>query len=216
MSLYSMTVLLKAAEEHSCAVGAFSVSNLEMIRGAVRAAEEADTPIILQIAEVRLPHAPLSLIGPAMLAAAKQAKVPVAVHLDHGTTLDCIRKALDLGFTSVMFDGSALSMEENIRLTRQVIEMARPTGASVEAEIGVIGKTESGEDRSALPRRRACASSGRPGWTPWQSPSAMLTASMSARRTCALIYWKRSAASPAPRWSCTAAPASATRTSAAA
>ena len=150
MSLYSMTVLLKAAEEHSCAVGAFSVSNLEMIRGAVRAAEEADTPIILQIAEVRLPHAPLSLIGPAMLAAAKQAKVPVAVHLDHGTTLDCIRKALDLGFTSVMFDGSALSMEENIRLTRQVIEMARPTGASVEAEIGVIGKTESGEDRTAV------------------------------------------------------------------
>ena len=150
MSLYSMSPLLKAAEEHSAAVGAFSVSNLEMIRGVMRAAEETETPVILQIAEVRLPHAPLNLIGPAMLAAARQAKVPVAVHLDHGTTFSCIQQALDLGFTSVMFDGSALSMEENMLATRRVIELARPRGATVEAEIGVIGKTESGEDRTAV------------------------------------------------------------------
>ena len=96
MPLYNMSPLLKAAEAHGAAVGAFSVSNLEMIRGVMRAAEETETPVILQIAEVRLPHAPLSLIGPAMLAAARQAKVPVAVHLDHGTTFQCIQHGLSL------------------------------------------------------------------------------------------------------------------------
>lgn len=150
MPLCNMVSLLQDAETHGCAVGAFSVSSLEMIRGVIRAAEEMSTPVILQVAQIRLPHAPLYLLGSAMLTAARHARVPVAVHLDHGLTLPCIREALDMGFTSVMLDGSTLPLEENIRLTRQVISLARPYGASVEAEIGVIGKTESGEERSAV------------------------------------------------------------------
>ncbi|MBQ2953990.1 MAG: ketose-bisphosphate aldolase [Clostridia bacterium] len=144
MSLINMKELLAEARAQNRAVGAFSVSSMEMICGVVRAAEALDTPVILQVAQVRLPHSPLHVIGPAMLAAARNAQVPVAVHLDHGMTEDCIRKALDIGFTSVMFDGSRLPMEENIARTREIARLAARYGASVEAEIGVVGKTETG------------------------------------------------------------------------
>ena len=149
MSLASMKELLQAARAENRAVGAFSVSSVEMIDGVIRAAEAAGTPVILQVAQVRLPWSPLHIIGPAMLQAARHAKVPVGVHLDHGTTLDCIREALEMGFTSVMFDGSRLPMEENIARTREVICMAEKYGAAVEAEIGVVGKTESGQALTA-------------------------------------------------------------------
>lgn len=144
MSLVNMKELLQEARAQNRAVGAFSVSSIDMICGVVRAAEALDTPVILQVAQVRLPHSPLQVIGPAMLAAAHRARVPVAVHLDHGLTEDCIREALGLGFTSVMFDGSRLPMAENIARTREIAHLAAGYGASVEAEIGVVGKTETG------------------------------------------------------------------------
>lgn len=144
MPLVNMKALLKDAEEKNYAVGSFSVANLEMIQGVVKAAEETKSPIILQIAEVRLNHSPLKIIGPAMLAAAESASVPVAVHLDHGTTLECIGEALRLGFTSVMFDGSHLSFEENVEMTKEVVSMAKPYSAAVEAEIGCVGGSEDG------------------------------------------------------------------------
>ena len=84
MALVTMKSLLTQAGNEQRGVGAFSVGNMEMVKGAVRAAEETDTPIILQIAEVRLPHSPLELMGPMMVQAAKEAKVDIAVHLDHG------------------------------------------------------------------------------------------------------------------------------------
>lgn len=149
MSLVTMRELLRHARAENRAVGAFSVSSVDMICGVVRAAEALKTPVILQVAQVRLPHSPLHVIGPAMLTAARNAAVPVGVHLDHGTTEDCIREALELGFTSVMFDGSRLPMEENIVRTQAVVRMAEKYGASVEAEIGVVGKTESGEALTA-------------------------------------------------------------------
>ena len=142
--LANLRELLKDAQEKNYAVGSFSVANMEMILGVIKAAEETRSPIILQIAEVRLNHSPLALIGPMMLAAAEEADVPVAVHLDHGTTLDCIRQALDIGFTSVMFDGSHLPLEENIRITKQVVEEAKDYDAAVEAEIGCVGGSEDG------------------------------------------------------------------------
>lgn len=144
MSLVNMKDLLQKAKEGNYAVGSFSVANMEMILGIVKAAEEMNSPIILQIAEVRLNHSPLEIIGPTMLAAAKNAGIPVAVHLDHGTTLDCIKKALELGFTSVMFDGSHLPFEENIRMTKEVVSLAKSYGAAVEAEIGCVGGSEDG------------------------------------------------------------------------
>lgn len=139
-----MSELLGEAGRHSCAIGAFNVSSIPMIMGYVRTAEELRTPIIIQIAESRLKYSPLHIIGPAMLAAAREASVPVAVHLDHGTTFECIDLALKIGFTSVMYDGSARSMEENIAGTSEVISRARRYGAAVEAEIGKVGKNEDG------------------------------------------------------------------------
>lgn len=150
MSLVNMKELLQKAKEGNYAVGSFSVANMEMILGIVKAAEEMNSPIILQIAEVRLNHSPLEIIGPTMLAAAKNAKVPVAVHLDHGTTLGCIEKALKLGFTSVMFDGSHLPLEENMRMTKEVIALAKNYGAAVEAEIGCVGGSEDGSVNIAM------------------------------------------------------------------
>lgn len=144
MALVKMKDLLRRAEEKNIGCGAFSVGNMEMVRGAIRAAEELDTPIILQIAEVRLKNSPLHLMGPMMVQAAKEAKVDVAVHLDHGLTFETVDKALELGFTSVMLDASTLPFEENIARVKAVVEKARKYGATVEAELGLVGRSEDG------------------------------------------------------------------------
>ena len=142
MPLVKMTELFAAREDNSFAVGAFNVSNMEMAWGAIQAAEELRTPLILQIAEGRLRYSPLDLLGPVMLAAAKKCTIPAAVHLDHGSTLETIKLALSLGFTSVMFDGSKYPLEENIQRTREVVKLAHDKGAAVEAEIGRVGGAE--------------------------------------------------------------------------
>ena len=144
MALVKMKDLLKRAEEKNIGCGAFSVGNMEMVKGAIRAAEELNTPIILQIAEVRLKNSPLHLMGPMMVQAAKEAKVDVAVHLDHGLTCETVDKALGLGFTSVMLDASTLPFEENIAKVKTVVEKARKYGATVEAELGLVGGSEDG------------------------------------------------------------------------
>ncbi len=146
MALVTMKKLLEQASKERRGVGAFSVGNMEMVKGAVQAAEEMNTPIILQIAEVRLPHSPLALMGPMMVQAAKEAKVDVAVHLDHGLTVETVKKALELGFTSVMFDSSNYSFEENIERTKEVAELAKGYGATVEAELGLVGGSEDGSE----------------------------------------------------------------------
>lgn len=142
MALVPMKKLLENAREKGIAVGAFSVGNMEMVMGAVWAAEELNMPIILQIAECRLKNSPLELMGPMMISAAKNSKVDIAVHLDHGLRIETVQKALEMGFTSVMFDGSTLPLEENIKAVKTVREMADKYGATVEAELGVVGGNE--------------------------------------------------------------------------
>ena len=142
MALTTLKALVDRAEQENKAVGAFSVGNMEMVMGAVAAAEDAGEPIILQIAEKRLKNSPLSLMAPMMVSAAKNSSVDIAVHLDHGLTLECIDAALSYGFTSVMLDASLLPFEENIAMTQKVVEKARAFGASVEAELGVVGGNE--------------------------------------------------------------------------
>ncbi|MCI9355190.1 MAG: class II aldolase [Firmicutes bacterium] len=144
MPLVKMKTLLENAENKKIGCGAFSIANMEMIRGAIKAAEEMQTPIILQIAEVRLNYSPLHMIGPMMVAAAKQSKVDVAVHLDHGLTLETVKQALEIGFTSVMLDASTLPFEQNIEKTKSVVELAKKYGATVEAELGLVGGSEDG------------------------------------------------------------------------
>lgn len=148
--LVNMRDLLSDAQKGNYAVGSFSVANMEMVLGVIKAAEELNAPIILQIAEVRLKQSPLEIIGPLMVAAAKNSKVPVAVHFDHGKTIEKITQALDIGFTSVMFDGSHLPLDENIEFTKKIIEIARKYDASVEAEIGCVGGSEDGSKDIAI------------------------------------------------------------------
>ena len=142
MSLVKMSQLLGRIKGNGYAVGSFNVSNMEMAMGAVRAAEELNAPLILQIAEGRLRYSPLELLGPIMMAAARKAQVPTAVHLDHGLTTECIKLALELGFTSVMFDGSKYPLAENIRRTKEIKRLADSYGADLEAEIGRVGGAE--------------------------------------------------------------------------
>ena len=148
--LVNMRNLLSDAQKGNYAVGSFSVANMEMVLGVLKAAEELCAPAILQIAEVRLKQSPLELIGPLMVAAAKHAKTPVAVHFDHGKTEKKIRMALELGFTSVMFDGSHLPLEENIAETKKIVSMAKQYGAATEAEIGCVGGSEDGSEDIAI------------------------------------------------------------------
>ena len=144
MALVTMKQLVDEAWEKETCIPAFNVGSLEMVRGALRAAEELDTPVIIQIAERLLRYSPLELIGPGMVQAAKESGLPVAVSLDHSSTYDVIRKALDLGFTSVMYDGSTLPFEENIAGTRKIVELASEYGAAVEGELGLVGGSEDG------------------------------------------------------------------------
>ena len=144
MSLVTLKELVSRAEAEKIAVGAFSVGNMEMVLGAVKAAEKTNTPIIIQIAEVRLQTSPLEIIGPMMVAAAENSKVDICVHLDHGLKYETVLKALDIGFSSVMIDGSLLDFEDNIALTKKVVDTAKEYGASAEAELGVVGGNEGG------------------------------------------------------------------------
>jgi ketose-bisphosphate aldolases len=146
MPLVTMKELLAEADKSDYGVGAFNIINMETVIGAVKAAEQLEAPIIMQVAEARLKYSPLRLIGPMMVRAARNSRVPIAVHFDHGLTEEAIGEALDIGFTSVMYDGSKLPLEENVAKTRRIIQTAKQYGATVEAEIGRVGGSEDGTE----------------------------------------------------------------------
>ena len=131
------------------AVGAFNCLSVENVMGAVAAAEELHSPIILQLAEVQFPEAPMELMAPVFLRAARDAKVPVAVHLDHGRSIETCIRAVREGFTSVMFDGAELPFEENAEQTRLVVRLAHAAGVDVEAELGRVGDAGFGGEGTA-------------------------------------------------------------------
>lgn len=142
--LVTLKQILNLCEARKCAVGSFNTPNLEAIMAVIGAAEELKVPVIIQHAQVHEEIMSMDVIGYIMVEAAKRARVPVCVHLDHGETLDYVCRALDIGFTSVMYDGSLLPFEENLANTRMAVSFAKQTGASVEAEIGSMGKRETG------------------------------------------------------------------------
>lgn len=147
--LVTLKQMMNLCEAKKCAAGAFNTPNLEGIIAVLSAAEEMNVPVIIQHAQGHEQFMPIRIIGPIMLEMAKRAKVPVCVHLDHGEDLDYVCTALDLGFTSVMYDGSVLSLDENIANTKLAVSFAKQTGASVEAEIGCMGKRENGSGSGA-------------------------------------------------------------------
>ena len=142
--LVTLKHVLEIAEEKKIAIGSFNTPNLESVEAVIGAAEELDLPVIIQLAEGQQRLTPLNVIGPVMVELAKRANVPVCVHLDHGNTLACVEKCLYLGFTSVMYDGSTLPYEENLENTKKARALSYRTGASLEAELGSMGKRESG------------------------------------------------------------------------
>ena len=142
--LVTLSEILKDANERHYAVGAFNCLSLENVMGAMEAAEDLRSPIILQLAEVQFPEAPMELMAPLFREAAKRSSVPVCVHLDHGQSVETCVKAIRLGFTSVMFDGAAFPFEENVAVSREVTRIAKAAGVDVEAELGKVG--DSGVD----------------------------------------------------------------------
>lgn len=142
MALVPVTELLQRADQQGYAVGAFNANNMEIVQAIIAAAEKERAPVIMQASQGAIKYAGLEFITGMVKIAAESARVPVALHLDHGTDFEQVVKCIRSGFTSVMYDGSKLPLEENIAITNKVLEITRPIGVSVEAELGKIGGTE--------------------------------------------------------------------------
>jgi len=142
MALVTVDELLFKAEKEGYAVGAFNANNMEIVQAILEAAKRENAPVIMQASQGAITYAGLDFITGMVRLAATASTVPVALHLDHGTDFDQVVKCIRSGFTSVMYDGSKLPLEENIAITRKVLDMTRPIGVSVEAELGKIGGTE--------------------------------------------------------------------------
>ena len=143
--LAGLKEILAIAEQEKKAVGMFNATGFDSLQAVIGAAEELNEPVIIAHAEVHNVYNDISYVGPAMLAAAKNARVPVCVHLDHGVTQKMICRALRIGFTSVMIDASALPYAENLRVTKEITEIAHAMGTDVEAELGRLATGEGGE-----------------------------------------------------------------------
>lgn len=143
--LVNLNDVLKKAQKEHYAVGLFNAPDTVMLEATISAAEELNSPIIIGTAEVLLPYGDLKLIAPGMIAAARRAKIPVVVHFDHGLTFERCIEALKLGFSSVMFDGSAGDEKQNMADTREIVRIAHAMGASVEGEIGHVGEAVNGD-----------------------------------------------------------------------
>ena len=149
--LVSMAELLAPAQREGYAVGAFNTYNLEITRAILAAAEAQAAPVIVQVGSSALRYAGREALTALVLAEARRSPVPVAVHLDHSARLDEIGWCVEQGFTSMMIDGSALPLADNIALTRQAVALARPHGVTVEAELGsIVGEEDRAAEREAV------------------------------------------------------------------
>lgn len=144
--LVNLVEILRMAEEQKNAVGAFNTPNLENLNAVLHAAERLNVPVIIAHAELHEPVSPLETIGPIMVQAAKAAKVPVCVHLDHCEHFEYMEKALAIGFTGVMYDGSALPYAENLANTKKAAAMVRPFNCGLEAELGSLASREDAQE----------------------------------------------------------------------
>ncbi|MBR1876964.1 MAG: class II fructose-bisphosphate aldolase [Lachnospiraceae bacterium] len=149
--IVNLVEILKLAEEKKCAVGAFNTPNLECVNAVIDAAERLNVPVIISHAQLHEEASPLAKIGPVLVQAAQNAKVPVCVHLDHCETLEYMKQALEIGFTGVMYDGSTLPYEENLANTRKAVDMAKAYNCGVEAELGALASREGGADNASGP-----------------------------------------------------------------
>ncbi|EGD53090.1 fructose-1,6-bisphosphate aldolase, class II [Thermoanaerobacter ethanolicus JW 200] len=154
MPLVNTKKILEDAKKNKYAVGAFNVHNLETLKAVVKAAAEMESPLILQTTPGTIKHAGEDYIAAMAKVASEKYDIPIALHLDHGNSFDLVVKCIRAGYTSVMIDGSMLSYEQNVELTKKVVEVAHAAGVTVEAELGSIVGVEDDmyvkEDKSAF------------------------------------------------------------------
>ena len=150
MSLVTTTEMFKKSMEEGFAIGAFNVNNMEIIQAIVDAAAEANSPVILQASSSAIKYARINYLMKMVEAAIEEhPNVPLAIHLDHGPDFETCKKCIDAGFTSVMIDGSKYDFEENIAITKQVVDYAHSKGVVVEAELGKLAGIEDDVNVSA-------------------------------------------------------------------
>ncbi|MDO9591618.1 MAG: fructose-1,6-bisphosphate aldolase, class II [Firmicutes bacterium HGW-Firmicutes-20] len=142
MGLVSTKEMFKKAYEGGYAIGAFNVNNMEIIQAIVEAANELKSPVILQVSSGARKYANPTYLTKLVEAAVLESDIPIALHLDHGDTFELCKQCIDSGFTSVMIDGSHLAYEDNIALTRKVVEYAHAHGVTVEGELGQLAGVE--------------------------------------------------------------------------
>ena len=140
--LVNMKEILETAEKNRYAIGCINTPNVETIRAVIGAAEELNTPVIIDHAQVHDSLIPIERIGPEMIAYAKKAKVPVCVHLDHGSDYNFVMRAIRVGFPSIMYDCSELPYEENLKNVKEFTKIAHNLGITVEAELGIMASSE--------------------------------------------------------------------------
>lgn len=150
MSLVNMKEILEDARKNKYAVGAFDVSNYDMAMAVVSVAEELRSPVILMGLKPDLKDGRINCLASTMRIIAEKAAVPVCIHLDHSTEFDLIKEAIENGFTSVMYDGSVLPLEENMKRTKEVVDYAHKYGVTVEAELGHVGDGIVGSSETGL------------------------------------------------------------------
>ncbi len=142
MPLVTSEQMLLDAQKGHYAVGAFNVENMDMVKAVIAAAEELNAPVMLQTTPSTVKYGSLETFAAIVTAEATKAKIPVALHLDHGNSFELAVRAIKVGYTSIMIDGSHESFEDNIALTKKVVEVAAPNGIPVEAELGKVGGKE--------------------------------------------------------------------------
>lgn len=142
MELVTTKNILKEAQEGHYAIGAFNVENMEMVMAVISAAEEMNAPVIMQTTPSTVKYAGLDYFLANAKVAASRAKVPVVMHLDHGSSFELAAQALRAGYTSIMIDGSHSDFESNIEISKAVVDMCKPSGVAVEAELGKVGGKE--------------------------------------------------------------------------
>jgi fructose-bisphosphate aldolase class II len=148
--LVGLKEVIEEGKKRNIAVGNFNTPNLECLLAVLDAAEELDVPVIIAHAQCHEDVAPLDRIGPVMVELAKRSRVKVCVHLDHGEDFEYCRRAMEMGFTSVMIDCSTSTYDENVKGTRQVVDYAHARGVEVEAELGALPQREGGGDSAAV------------------------------------------------------------------
>ena len=209
MALVTTKQMLLNAQAEGYAVGAFNVENMEMVQAVVAAAEELRAPVILQTTPSTIRYADISYYYAAAKVAAEKASVPVAVHLDHGSSFELAMKALRVGYTSIMIDGSHESLDENIRLSKAVADAIRQGFRWKQSWEKSAERKTVWTAAAAIPtrtRQKQNCLYPPPALIFWRLPSALPTAFIRASRTLIWSGCQRSAVWWTSRWFCTAPP----------